>query len=416
MTPEARRILFDAEAQAEWLIGLLRLVISTSLFAVLFLTLMIYGRPESDVVDRQLTYAVMTMGSYFVLGIAIVIVIRAGRFRRWMVWVSALVDCVFVLLGTWLSLSNIGLSGQYISAFPTIWLIPVVLACGALRFNPTLLAVMAVVLVFGYLTVLNIPFLVPEDVALGQLGFFFGWPPNIVRAVMIALAAMVLVLASMRIRTLLHRSIEEAQGRVRLTRFLPKQLEARLAQTGVDDMRGGAVAPVAVAFIDIRGFTAMTADLDPEAVSRLLTGFRSCILRVAEQENGIVDKFIGDGAMIAFEDTDGSAARRALHFTRATLKAVSEWQPDVSIGIGAHYGDAFTGVVGDAGRLEYTVLGDMVNVASRLEAATKGQASAILVSDALMSAAGVAREGWVACQNLTLPGRKSPVDAWGWPP
>ena len=101
MTPETRRILFDAEAQAEWVIGLLRLVISTSLFVVLVVTAAIYGRPTSEVVDRQLAYAVRTMGSYLALGVVFVVVIRLGRFRRWMVWVSALIDCVFVLLGTW---------------------------------------------------------------------------------------------------------------------------------------------------------------------------------------------------------------------------------------------------------------------------------------------------------------------------
>ena len=413
MTPDTRRILFEAEAQAEWVIGLLRLVISTSLFVVLALTLAIYGRPTSEVVDRQLAYAVLTMGCYLALGVVFVVVIRAGRFRRWMVWLSALIDCVFVLLGTWLSLSNVGLSGQYISAFPTIWLIPVVLACGALRFNPALLAMMAVVLVSGYLVVLNIPFLLPEDVALAELDFFFGWPPNLVRMAMIVLAAGVLVLASLRLRTLLHRSIEEAQARGRLTRFLPEQLETRLAQTDVDEMRGGAVAPVAVAFVDIRGFTEMTADMDPEEVSHLLTGFRSCILRVAEAQGGLVDKFIGDGAMIAFEDADGQAAARALRFATGAAEAVRGWRADVSLGIGAHYGAAFTGSVGDAGRLEFTVLGDMVNVAARLETATKGRDVTILVSDAVFNSAGADHADWTPFKALNLPGRNQPVDAWG---
>lgn len=413
MTPEARQILFEAEAQAEWTIGLLRLLISTSLFVVLALTLSIFGRPASQIVDLQLMYAVATMASYFALGIVILVVIRLGRFRRWMVWISALVDCVFVLLGTWFSLANVGLSGQFISAFPTIWLIPVVLACGALRFNPALLTAMSVVLVVGFGAVLSAPFLVPEEVALEQLDFFYGWPPNLVRMVMISLAALVLVLASLRIRTLLHRSIEEAQARGQLTRFLPRQLEERLTRGRLDEMRAGTVAPVAVAFVDIRGFTAMTAGMDPADVSRLLTGFRSCILRVAEQEGGIVDKFIGDGAMVAFEDGNGQAAARALRFVNHTVAAVSEWKPEVRIGLGAHYGAAYAGVVGDEGRLEYTVLGDMVNVASRLETATKSEDATVLVSDALMQAAGGASDGWRAYRDLSLVGRAETMDAWG---
>ncbi|MEX0369423.1 MAG: adenylate/guanylate cyclase domain-containing protein [Tateyamaria sp.] len=409
MTPQAQRIFFDAEAQAEWFIGILRLIISTSLAVVLFTTLWVTGLPESEVLESQLAYAAMTMISYFVLGVVILLVIRAGRFQRWMAWPSALIDCVFILLGSWLSLSNMGLSGQFISAFPTIWLIPVVLACGALRFNPALLACMSAVLIIGFAAILTIPFLATEAEARAGLVFLFGWPPNIVRLVMISLAAIVLVAASMRIRVLLRRSIDEAEARIQLTRFLPSELDGQLSARGLDAMRAGRQQRMAIAFVDIRGFTGMAETMDVPALSAFLARYRACISASADATGGIVDKFVGDGAMVVFDDSHDDAATCAVAFSRDLLMRFDE----VNLGIGIHIGQVFAGVVGEEGRLEYTVLGDAVNVAARLETATKAQGVSLLVSEAVMQALDQSATDWSHYPSLVLPGRQGTISAWG---
>ncbi|WP_147106805.1 adenylate/guanylate cyclase domain-containing protein [Tateyamaria sp. syn59] len=409
MTPQAQRIFFEAEAQAEWFIAILRLIISSTLALVLFTTIWFMGLPDSEVLAAQLIYAAMTMISYFALGITILLVIRAGRFRAWMAWPSALIDCVFVLLGSWLSLSNMGLSGEFIAAFPTIWLIPVVLACGALRFNPALLASMAVVLIAGFAAILTIPFLASEAEARAGLIFLFGMPPNIVRLVMIALAAMVLVAASMRIRALLRRSIDEAEARGQLTRFLPAELDDQLAARGLDAMRAGQQQRMAIVFIDIRGFTALAETLSPADLSAFLERYRASISGAADETGGIVDKFVGDGAMVVFDDRQGDAATCAVAFARAALDRIS----DVRLGVGVHIGDVFAGVVGGDGRLEYTVLGDTVNVAARLEAATKVEGVSLLVSEDVMQGLDVRQTDWQHFPSLALPGRQQPISAWG---
>ncbi|MBY5933168.1 adenylate/guanylate cyclase domain-containing protein [Tateyamaria omphalii] len=409
MTPQAQRIFFEAEAQAEWFIGILRLIISSSLAVVLFVTVWFTGLPDSRVLELQLIYAAMTMLSYFGLGLGIIVLIGAGRFRAWMAWPSALIDCVFVLLGTWLSLSNMGLSGQFIAAFPTIWLVPVVLACGALRFNPPLLACMSVVLIVGFVAILTIPFLATEAEARAGLIFLFGWPPNLVRIVMIALAAGVLVTASMRIRALLRRSIDEAEARGQLTRFLPAELDGQLATRGLDAMREGQQQRMAVVFVDIRGFTARAETLSPADLSAFLARYRASISKAADETGGIVDKFVGDGAMVVFDDRHSDAATCAVAFAREVLGGVQ----DVRLGIGIHLGEVFAGVVGGQGRLEYTVLGDTVNVAARLEAATKVEGVSLLVSEDVMQALDVRQSDWQHFPSLALPGRQQPISAWG---
>jgi len=409
MTPQAQRIFFEAEAQAEWFIGILRMVMSTSLAIVLFVTVWYTGLPESEALESQLAYAAMTMASYFALGLIIILVIRAGQFRAWMTWPSALIDCVFILFGSWVSLANMGLSGQFIAAFPTIWLIPVVLACGALRFNPALLACMSLVLITGFAAILTIPFLANEAEAREGLLFLFGWPPNFVRIVMISLAAMVLVFASMRIRALLRRSIDEAEARGQLTRFLPSELNDQLSERGIDAMREGLQQRMAIVFVDIRGFTSMAENMRVPDLSAFLARYRAYISKTADATGGIVDKFVGDGAMVVFDDSHGDAATCAVAFARDLLGHID----DVRLGIGIHLGEVFVGVVGDEGRLEYTVLGDTVNVAARLETATKTQGVALLISDAVMNGLENAGSEWHAFPSLALPGRQETISAWG---
>ncbi|WP_299552072.1 adenylate/guanylate cyclase domain-containing protein [uncultured Tateyamaria sp.] len=409
MTPQAQRIFFEAEAQAEWFIGILRMVMSTSLAVVLFVTVWFTGLPESEALESQLVYAAMTMASYFALGLVIIFVIRTGQFRAWMAWPSALIDCVFILLGSWLSLSNMGLSGQFVAAFPTIWLIPVVLACGALRFNPALLACMSLVLVAGFAAILTIPFLATEAQARAGLIFLFGWPPNFVRIVMISLAAMVLVFASMRIRALLRRSIDEAEARGQLTRFLPSELNDQLSARGIEAMREGHQQRMAILFVDIRGFTSMAENMSAPDLSAFLARYRARISKSADATGGIVDKFVGDGAMVVFDDSHGDAATCSVAFAHDLLEHIN----DVRLGIGVHLGEVFVGVVGDEGRLEYTVLGDAVNVAARLETATKTQGVTLLISDAVMNGLENVGAGWQAFPSLVLPGRQETISAWG---
>ena len=86
---------------------------------------------------------------------------------------------------------------------------------------------------------------------------------------------------------------------------------------------------------------------------------------------------------------------------------------DIRVGVGLHLGLVFAGVVGDAGRLEFTVIGDTVNVAARLEAATKAERLSVLVSDTLWQASTQGSDGWTELPALSLPGRTEPVIAWG---
>ena len=208
-------------------------------------------------------------------------------------------------------------------------------------------------------------------------------------------------------------ALSEVRKRGRLARFLPAEISTRLA----DDDRGlrdGRSGPATVVFIDIRGSTALAEALPPAAVSTLLTGFRAAVSATARRHGGMVDKFIGDGALVVFGALDGDAGApaAALAFAEdllATLAAPAGRDGAVRVGIGIHHGDVFCGIVGTEDRQEFTVLGDTVNVASRIETATKRFATDLLVSDAVLAAAGADRDAWRPVSAEPLRGRREAV-------
>ena len=141
---------------------------------------------------------------------------------------------------------------------------------------------------------------------------------------------------------------------------------------------------------------------------------------------GVVDKFIGDSAMVVFgvPEPGPRDAANALDGARAKLAGVVSWNGErgatgddaVRIGVGVHWGRVFRGAVGDTSRLEFTMLGDTVNVAARLEEATKRAGFPLVVSDALLMAAGLdptAEDGWVALPDTAIRGRDGDVRHYG---
>ncbi len=150
--------------------------------------------------------------------------------------------------------------------------------------------------------------------------------------------------------------------------------------------------------------------------------FRACVTAAADAHHGVIDKFVGDSAMVIFgvPEPDSRDARHALDCARAILDNVAAWnarlaeakRAPVEIGIGVHCGEVFCGAVGDAARLEFTVLGDPVNVAARIEQHTRTAGHPLLVSRALLETAEVTPEDgrWIPLPQQSLRGRDEPID------
>lgn len=176
---------------------------------------------------------------------------------------------------------------------------------------------------------------------------------------------------------------------------------------------------LAVLFLDMRGFTERTARQLPYDVVFLLNRYFSAIVPPIVAAGGTVDKYLGDGLLAVFDATDKSASARAglraaagigAALQRFNADLAAEGTPEIRIGLGLHLGTLVLGEIGASGHAQRTIIGDTVNVASRLEAKTKDLGACALISDSLLQAAAL--DGTTApLQPLTLRGVAQPVQA-----
>ena len=148
---------------------------------------------------------------------------------------------------------------------------------------------------------------------------------------------------------------------------------------------------IAVMFTDISNFTKISEGLEPKQVLKLLSEYQTKMVAAVFQNGGSVDKFIGDSVMATFGTpvSRGNDAQNALNCIRQMQISMREWEkersennmPVIKHRIGVHYGSCFVGNVGSEDRVEFTVIGDTVNVASRICEACKEIKSEVLISD-----------------------------------
>jgi len=213
-----------------------------------------------------------------------------------------------------------------------------------------------------------------------------------------------------------QRIQRELLTRSNFERFFTPQLAKRIAESPEAIKLGGDKCKVAVLFSDVRGFTALSETMRPDAMASLLTEYFTEMVDCVFRHDGTLDKFIGDavmaqwGAPIGGERDADSAMAAALDMMRALERLNARWRsegrPELQIGIGLNYGEAFAGNIGSEKRLEFTVIGDTVNTASRLcGAAGRGE---ILLSESFRAALAAA-PSLDECPPMSLKNKSQPV-------
>jgi adenylate cyclase len=199
-----------------------------------------------------------------------------------------------------------------------------------------------------------------------------------------------------------------------LERFLSPAISRKIAAEAADIRLGGESQRITLLFADVRGFTTMAEKMKPREAVEVLNEFFARMTNVIFQHDGTLDKYLGDGLMALFGapfalQNDAEAAVRAavdMQKSLAELNIISG-KPPLSIGIGIHTGEAVVGFLGTERRMDYTAIGDTVNVASRLTSqAGPGQ---IVISSATHAQLG--RE--ISCCQLSamkLKGRAEPIE------
>ena len=175
-----------------------------------------------------------------------------------------------------------------------------------------------------------------------------------------------------------------------LGKYMSEDVMKRVLQN-IDNLGlGGKKATVTVLFSDIRGFTSMSEKLSAEEVTSILNEYFSEMEPIVKKYNGIINKFIGDAIMAIFgepiqdDNHPANAVKCGVEMLRKVEELRKKWEnegkPQIEIGIGINTGEVFVGNIGSENRMEYTVIGDTVNLASRLESYNKTFNTNILIS------------------------------------
>jgi adenylate cyclase len=243
---------------------------------------------------------------------------------------------------------------------------------------------------------------------------------NIVRSILLAVGGVLAGAVGLQLRRQFEASIAASTARDRVTNLFGQhvspQVVERLLAAGAGTT--SEVRHVAVMFVDFRNFTGAARVRTPQQVVDRLDGVFAVLVDILDRHHGIVNKFLGDGFLALFGApiADPDAARQAVAAAREMLAAMAadnagnEWQ--LQIGIGVHMGSVVAGNVGSPRRKEYTVIGDTVNFAARLETLNKEFGSQFLISSAVHEALGEACNDAMSLGAVPVKGYDQPQTVW----
>ena len=204
------------------------------------------------------------------------------------------------------------------------------------------------------------------------------------KIIAILLTTAILAVGISRARNLLVRSVSEEAAARDLSRFFDPGVANRIRSASRSIKAGeGELRDVAILTVDLRGFTRLSIDLAPDDVMKLLQDYQGRVCPLIVGNGGSIDKFLGDGILASFGAValSSTAAADALRAADAVIAAGEKWaaerraagRPELSLGMAVSSGRVVFGAVGDTERLEFTVIGDAVNFAAKLEKHNKDE-------------------------------------------
>lgn len=343
----------------------------------------------------------LALAGYALFTLARLALALRGRLRAWFLALSVVVDVALLMLTIWsFHLQYSAPPAIYLKA-PTLMYVFILIALRALRFDPRYVLLTGFTAAAGWLALVAYAawwtggvrrthsfaeYAMSYDILLGA---------EFDKVVSILMVTLVLALALHRAQALLLRAVSEQQAAAGLARFFAPEVAGRITQAEMDLVPGQAEQrEAAVLFVDLRGFTPLAERLPPAAVMRLLADYQARMVRAIRDAGGSVDKFLGDGILASFGATRASPAFAAegVRALEGVVVAASAWaaeraargEPPLGVGASLASGPVMFGTVGDAARLEYTVIGEAVNLAAKLEKHTKVERAAAVLPAATL--------------------------------
>ncbi|WP_395648211.1 adenylate/guanylate cyclase domain-containing protein [Terricaulis sp.] len=341
--------------------------------------------------------------------------------------ISAVVDVTVLMLLIWsFTLQYDAPAALYLKG-PTLYYAFILISLRALRFDPAHVLLTGGLAIVGWFALVVIaardaPATTDYPAYMTSLSVL--WGAEAEKLVALLGVTLVLALGVSRARTLLTRTAVEETAARDLSRFLDssaaKRVRSSLAELQAGD---GELKPATIMFLDLRGFSVASASLPPKEVIALLYEYQSRFVPLIEAAGGSVDKFLGDGILVSFGtgERHGSEAADAFGAVPGLIKVSNQWAeerrraglPKLGVAIAITHGDVVHGVIGYDDRLEFTVIGDAVNLAAKLEKHAKIENCSVIATRAAVEharAQGAEVPFLRESRNADVDGAAEPVD------
>ena len=420
-----RSEIAQRESEAERLIGWIQLAM------VLFFAVLYTLAPRAEG-GGGFNFVPLALGAYFLFTILRLVLSYRMVLPFWYLVISIIVD-VALLCGLIFSFHiQYAQPATFYLKAPTLMYLFLFIALRALRFEPRFVLITGLVGALGWgalvlyaivqgmgtmsITRNYVEYLTSNAILIGA---------ELDKVIVVLGVTMCLSVALYRGRRMFFEAVRDHTAAEDLRRFFAPEVARSITGAEEELMAGqGSLRDVAVMMIDIRGFTRIAASLPPETVMVVLSRYQESVLEVIARHGGEVDKFLGDGVLATFgaarpSSTAAADALRAGIELPETFAALAPelsalgWPEPLRAGAAIASGPVTVGVVGAAGRLEFTVIGDAVNRAAKLEDANKGQGSIVLTDRATYEAAleqGTPDFGPEIRPCQVVPGLSEPLD------
>ena len=387
-----RQAIAAEQDRAEIVIGAVQLAIVAA-FGVFYA-----ASPKtfaSDAPFAPVPYALSVYAAFTLLRLAVAF---RTRLPGWFLAVSIVVDMALLMTLIWsFHIQYMQPPAFYLKA-PTLLYVFIFIALRTLRFEARYVLLAGLAAAVGWLCLVayavasdmsSMP--VTRDYVRYMTSPSILWGAEIDKILSIAIVTLILALAQTRARAMLERGAAQGSAILELSRFFAPEIAKRISDSEQALVPGeGEMRAAAALFVDLRGFSNLARALPPRDLVALLSDYQARFAPVIRAHGGSIDKFIGDGILASFGAAlpNPRAAADALACVDALLFEAQAWRtaraaqglPSLDVGFGVAAGTVLFACVGDADRLEYTVIGDAVNLAARLEKQTKAEKCRALAS------------------------------------
>lgn len=362
------------------------IVISVIQLAIVTAFVTLYAiSPKTFPTEVEFRPVPWVLGTYLAFTLMRLAIALRGRLPGWFISLSIIADMALLMLTIWsFHLQYMQPASFYLKA-PTFLYVFIFVALRALRFETRFILLAGATAALGWLfMVFYVIFTVPGDTMITRDYVAYLTSNTILlgaefdKIISIVMVTAILAMAVARARGLLVQSVTETTAVRELSRFFSPEIAHQITDSEIEITAGEGVERVATVLnVDLRGFTEFASRVEPNELIAVLSEYQSRIVPAIQRHGGCVDKFLGDGIMATFGAAvwSDTFAADALASVEDVLSEVTTWNREraaagmatMKVNVAAATGQLVFGAVGDASRLEYTVIGTPANIAAKLE-------------------------------------------------